>query len=58
MNRTKQGRKLSRAERAGRATGEAVVEMVHLMYQNNTARNFWRGLMAVLKANGRSSDVR
>lgn len=47
---------MSRAERAGRATGEALVEMIHLMYQNNTARNFWRGLMAVLKANRRSSE--
>jgi hypothetical protein len=48
---------MSRAERAGRAAGEALVEMVHLMYQNNTARNIWRGLMAVLKANGRSSEL-
>jgi hypothetical protein len=43
----------SRAETAGRATGTALVEMVHLMYQNNTAANFWRGLMDVLTANGR-----
>jgi len=43
-------KKLSRAERAGRATGEAIIEMVHLMYQNNTAANFWRGIMSVLDA--------
>jgi hypothetical protein len=40
---------MSRAELAGEALGKAIVEMVHLMYQNNTASNFWRGLMRVLK---------
>jgi len=36
--------KKSRAELAGEALGKSLIEMVHLMYQNNTARNFWRGL--------------
>lgn len=48
------GRRMSRAERAGRATGDAIVEMVHLMYQNNTAANFWRGFMAVLDEHRRT----
>jgi len=34
----------SRAEKAGEATARAIIEMVHLMYQRNTAKNFWRGL--------------
>lgn len=46
-------RRKSRAERAGEQLGQAIVEMVHLMYQNQTARNFWRGLMRVLKENNR-----
>lgn len=37
------GPSTSRAERSGRATGLAIVEMVSLMYQKNTARNFWKG---------------
>ena len=45
--------KKSRAELAGEALGNTIVEMVHLMYQNNTAKNFWRGLMSVLKRNAR-----
>jgi len=28
--------------------GKSIIEMVHLMYQNNTARNFLRGIIAVL----------
>ena len=47
----------SRAERAGLATGAALVEMVHLMYQKNTAANFWRGLMAVLDAHATDSRL-
>lgn len=46
-------KRITRAEAAGRDAGEAIVEMVHLMYQNNTARNFWRGLMDVLRENER-----
>jgi hypothetical protein len=43
----------SRAEIAGESLGTAIVEMIHLMYQNNTAKNFWRGLMSVLNQNKR-----
>ena len=43
-------RKPSRAEAAGRALGESIVEMVHLMYQTRTASNFWKGLMSVLNS--------
>ena len=35
---------MTRAEMAGRATADAIVEMVNLMYQNNTAKNFYIGL--------------
>jgi hypothetical protein len=49
----KKTRPKSRAEKAGESLGLAIVEMVHLMYQNQTAANFWRGLMNVLKKNGR-----
>ena len=42
-------KRVSRAENAGMQTATAIVEMIHLMYQNNTARNFWKGLMSVLK---------
>ena len=45
--------KKSRAELAGEQAGKTIVEMVHLMYQNNTARNFWKGLMRVLRENKR-----
>jgi len=46
---------MSRAEKAGRAAGRALAEMVHLMYQTRTAANFWRGLMGVLAANNRGA---
>jgi len=39
---------VKRSHKAGEAMGEAVVEMVHLMYQNNTALNFLVGLVTVL----------
>lgn len=38
----------SRAEKAGEAMGSAIMEMVNLMYQNNTAKNFWRGFAGAL----------
>ena len=41
--------KVSRAEHAGRRLGESINEMVHLMYQNNTAKNFWKGLYTALR---------
>jgi len=41
--------KKTRAEKAGIQAGEALVEMVHLMYQNNTALSFLDGLINVLQ---------
>ena len=38
----------SRAYKAGFALGKAVVEMVHLMYQNQTAGRFYDGLQRAL----------
>jgi hypothetical protein len=46
-------KKISRAEKAGLLLGTSIVEIIHLMYQNNTARNFWKGLMYVLEKNRR-----
>ena len=40
--------KRTRAELAGRLMGRALLEMINLMYQNNTARNFLRGLRVIL----------
>ena len=37
-----------RAYQAGLALGLAIIEMVHLMYQNDTAKRFYQGLFAVL----------
>jgi len=36
--------KKTRAEKAGRLMAWALIEMVHLMYQKNTALNFLKGL--------------
>jgi len=47
----------SRAELAGENLGNSIVEMIHLMYQNNTAKNFWKGLMFILKKNSRYKGV-
>jgi len=44
--------KKSRAEKAGEQLGEAIIEMVNLMYQNNTKANFYKGLLATLKTHG------
>ena len=41
-------KKISRAEKAGRDLGEAIIEMINLMYQDKTAENFLRGLMKTL----------
>jgi len=49
----KKPRRMSRAEMAGRARAMSIVEDMHLMYQKNTTRNYYRGLMAVLKENER-----
>ena len=43
--------KKSRAEIAGEQLGRAIVEMVNLMYQNNTVKNFWKGLRNILESN-------
>ena len=40
--------KMSRAEKAGRALGRAIVEMCNLMYQKNTSRNFIKGLATIM----------
>ena len=40
---------LTRAEKAGRLMGRAIVESIHLMYQNNTAAHYLRGLISVLE---------
>ena len=48
--------RLSRSERAGRAVGDSLSEMVHLMYQNDTAARFWRGLMYSLRRNRRKPN--
>lgn len=34
-----------RGQEAGKQMGKAVIEMVHLMYQNNTAKHFYLGLI-------------
>ena len=39
---------MTRAFKAGAALGQAIIEMVHLMYQNKTATKFYKGLFAVL----------
>lgn len=42
--------KESRALLTGKKLGESIISMVHLMYQNNTASNFYKGLMHVLNS--------
>lgn len=37
--------KISRAEQAGRRLAEAINENAHLLYQKNTKKNFFRGLI-------------
>lgn len=41
--------KKSRAEKAGEELGKVIIEMVNLMYQNNTAKNFYKGLFNIFK---------
>jgi len=38
----------TRAFTAGRKQAEVIIENVNLMYQNNTAKNFYLGLMSIL----------
>ena len=40
----------TRAHKAGKAQGEAVVETIHLFYQNNTALAYIRALCLELDA--------
>lgn len=49
-----------RAECAGHQLAEAIVEMVNLMYQNNTAAKFYSGLAPVLnkEIERRSLDIK
>ena len=39
---------MTRAEKAGIEMSKAIVEMVHLMYQDNTALHFYSGLVESL----------
>lgn len=41
----------SRAEKLGDAMGATIIEMVNLMYQKNTAKNFFKGLFKHLNLN-------
>lgn len=40
--------KKPRAYKAGENIAKAIIEMVHLMYQNNTAKHFYDGLNKTL----------
>ncbi len=41
--------KETRAGNAGRKLGLSIVEIAQLMYQNNTKKNFLKGILAVIK---------
>ena len=43
-------KKAIRSYNAGQKMASAIIEMVHLMYQNKTALNFYSGLLTMLKA--------
>ena len=40
---------MTRSYKAGMKLGEAIIEMVHLMYQNTTAIYFYNALLKTLK---------
>jgi len=42
-------RKMTRAEKAGRLLARAIFEIAQLMYQENTKKNFLKGLLGYLK---------
>lgn len=42
-------KKMTRREKAGRQLGRVIVEMAQLMYNKNTKKYFFQGLMTVLK---------
>lgn len=41
--------KITRAERTDRNLAHSIIQTVQLMYQNNTAKNFYKGLLSVLE---------
>jgi len=43
--------KRSRAEKLGDSVGANIIEMTNLMYQNNTKKNFFKGLFKHLNLN-------
>jgi hypothetical protein len=45
----REGKMNTRADKAGKELANAIIEMVHLMYQNKTANNFYKGLMINLQ---------
>lgn len=47
----------SRAEKAGTHTAKTIIELVNLMYQNNTASNFFTGLIKEFKLDFRFMKV-
>lgn len=49
-------RKMSRAEKAGRAMARTILEIGELMYQNNTKKNFYKGLIDVLSCRNVKKD--
>ena len=40
---------MNRPEKAGKQLAETIIEMIHLMYQNNTALSFLWKLVALLE---------
>jgi len=43
---------------AGINLGKVIVEMVNLMYQNNTAKNFYSGLLLVLSEELKRREIK
>ena len=46
----------TRADKAGSEMGEAIIETVHLMYQNTTAIHYLRGLIIALQTERKSRE--
>jgi len=44
--------KMSRAEKAGRARAESIIEDVQMLYNENTKRNYLKGVREVLRKAG------
>ncbi len=40
--------KISRAEKAGRKLAESIVEITQMLYQNNTKKNFLKGVVDII----------